>query len=509
MGKLIQMKSGRSSSLRRRYPSGRTASRTARNRRRTRSNGLLLFLRRNYKAAAIVTGVIVIGIICLVLLTGGNRTAVVSDQTAKTADPALTPPPAAETYDYSQVDDATLAGLAGTDESLFSEDQDMAEALFEEEGIRIGVTVGNISSSDQEFILNRLEQVSSAAESDKTIFKTYYCNANGSYSQQLQDVRSLIKNEVSVIIVGFTDAQSFKMIAMMAQNEGIPVVAFDAPADSGYAVNVVADQAAWGSVYGQFAASNLAEGTVVQMLGKPDSTVDAERAAAIGTALTANAALTVSAPLYAEWDNKKAKEMMAEYLQSGAADAVITEEGMAAGILDAFVEKGVLPKVMCGDATAGFIKKWYALKHGGIDVTPPPKEDGKKKKNDDTPTPTPEPVMFTAQPGEFIVCAQPAPAGVGAAAFDIAVEMAKGRTLITQGQTFKYSVGTVITEANLAEFYELVKDQNDTYIVSDVLTDSVLDSLLNPLEQQPEPTPEPTATPSATPEETTSATPSP
>ena len=496
MGKLIQMKTRRSGSARRRSSSRRPAARSYGNRRASGPAAILAWLKRYYKLAAVAAGVLALVAVGLVLLLGGVKTETASLQPA--AQPTLTPPPAEESYDYSDVDDATLAGLAGTDESLFSDDQEMEEAVFEEEGIRIGVTVGSITSSEQELILNRLEQASSAAEADKTIYKTYYCNANGSANQQLQDLRSLIKNEVDVIVVGFTDAQSFKMIAMMAQNEGIPVVAFDAPTDSGFAVNVVADQAAWGDIYGKFAAANLAEGTVVQMFGKPDDAADAQRASAIGTALAANTGLTATAPLYGEWDKQKAKEAMAEYLKHGKTDVVITEEGMAEGILDAFVEEGVLPKVMCGDATAGFIKKWYALKNGGIDVTPPPKDDGKKKNDDETPEPTPTPVMLTAQPGEMIVCAQPAPSGVGAAAFDIALEIAKGRTLIAQGQTFKYTVGTVITEANLDEYYELVKDQSDAYVVSDRLRDDVLNSLLNPLEEpEPAATPKPAATPSA------------
>ncbi len=498
MGKLIQMKTRRSGSARR-SQSRRSAARTYGSRRVSRGGAILALLKRNYKLVAIAAGVLAVVAVGLVLLLGdGAKTETAAQQ--PTALPTLTPPPDEESYDYSDVDAGTLAGLAGTDESLFSDDQEMAEAVFEEEGIRIGVTVGSITSSEQELILNRLEQASSAAEADKTIFKAYYCNANGSTNQQLQDLRSLIKNEVDVIVVGFTDAQSFKMIAMMAQNEGIPVVAFDAPTDSGFAVNVVADQTAWGDIYGKFTATNLAEGTVVQMFGKPDDAADAQRAAAIGTALAANTGLTTAAPLYGEWDKKKAKELMTEYLKHGNTDAIITEEGMAEGILDAFVEKGVLPKVMCGDATAGFIKKWYALKNGGIDVTPPPKDDGKKKNDDETPEPTPTPIMLKAQPGELIVCAQPAPSGVGAAAFDIAVEIAKGRTLIAQGQTIKYMVSTVITEANLAEYYELVKDQSDTYVVSDRLTDDVLNSLLNPLEEpEPAATPQSASTPSVLP----------
>jgi ribose transport system substrate-binding protein len=511
MGKLIKLKRKKKKGFaapagyRTKRPAVRSAGEGSMRRTR-RLSGIKALLRRYYKVIAVAGGVLVVAVLCLVLLLGGKNTAA-TGQTAQTT-PSL--PPAEETYteetyDYTTVDAATLAGLAGTDESLFSDDEELADALFAEEGIRIGVTVGSIDSSDQELILNRLEQVSNTAEADKTIYKTYYNNANGDYNQQLQDVRSLIKNGADVIIVGFTNEESFKMITMMAENEGIPVVAFDAPVDSGYAINVVADQSAWGSVYGKFAADKLAAGNVVQVLGKQDSPIDTERAAAIAAALAANVNLTMADPIYAEWDETKAKEAMAAYLDGGTADAVITEEGMAEGILDAFVAKGVLPKVMCGDATAGFIKKWYALKNGGIDVTPPAEDDGKKKNDDETPTPTPAPVMFTAQPGEFITCAQPAPSGIGAAAFDIALEMAKGRTLKTEGQTFKYTVSTLITDTNLAEYYEQVKDLDDSYIVCDRLTSDVLDSLLNPLDEGETPAETPAATPEAqtTPSSTT------
>ncbi len=493
MGKLIKLKKKKRKGFaapagyRANRPSVRTVGEGGLRRSR-RQSGFKTLLRRYYKIIAIAGGVLIVGVLCLVLFLGGKNTAA-SGQTAaagQTAETSPTLPPSEETYDYSSVDADTLAGLAGTDESLFNDDQEVADALFAEEGIRIGVTVGSIDSSDQELVLNRLEQVSNAAEADKTIFKTYYYNANGDYNQQLQDVRSLIKNGADIIIVGFTSDENFKMITMMAENENVPVVAFDAPVDSGYAINIVADQSAWGSVYGKFVADKLPAGNVVQILGKQDSPIDTQRATAIGTALAANVNLTLSDAIYAEWSESKAKEAMKAYLDHGdAADAVITEEGMAEGILDAFVEKGVLPKVMCGDATAGFIKKWYALKNGGIDVTPPAKDDDSKK-DDETPTPTPAPVMFAAQPGEFVTCAQPAPSGIGAAAFDIALEMAKGRTLKTEGQTFNYTVGTLITDANLAQYYEQVKDLDDSYVISDLLTDDVLNTLLNPLEEKSE-----------------------
>lgn len=495
MGKLIHYKRRK-----KRRPFAHTGYRSARpavkstasvelKRSRPKRN-LFDLLRRHYKIAAIAGAVLVVGVLCLFLFLGGNHAPV----SGETADAGVTEPQPQASYDYSEVDEDVLAGLAGTDESLFSTDEEMADAVLAEQGLRIGVTVGNIDSSEKELVLNRLEQASSAAETDKSVYKVDYCNANGNYNQQLQDVRSLIKNEVDVIIAGFSDAESFDMVCALAADEGIPVVAFDAPSPQGYAVNVVADQSTWGSVYGKFMAAKLGAGNLIQILGSQDSPVDTQRATAITAELAANAGIVAAGTSYANWDEAAAKQAMAGYLSSGTvADGVITEEGMAKGVLDAFIDARVLPKVMCGDATAGFIKKWYTLKNGGIDVTPAP--DVKDKDKDKTePTPTPAPVMFTAQPGEFVVCAQPAPSGIGAAAFKIALEMAKGRTLIKEGQTFNYTVSTLITDENLAEYYEQVKDKDDAFIVSDQISDDVLNTLLNPL---PEESAAPAASPAA------------
>lgn len=436
-----------------------------------RRRGILGFVRRNLKLVSIAGGVVVIAVICIVLFAGGADTTATA-QPAETAE--VMPADNADDYDYANYDPDVLAGLTGSDESLFTSEEDMEELLFEQEGIRIGVTVGNLASGEDEDIINRLEEVWDAAESSKEIYNVYYYNAYSNPNQQLQDFRSLVNNEVDVIIVAFTDVDSFNMLAMMAEREGIPVVAYDAPVDSGYAVNMVPDLNEWGRVYGQFMAQKLGAGNVLAVLGDQESPRVAARKTAITTALAANTQLSLFEPVYAGGNAQTAKAAVAALLEDGKTiDGVIVEEGMGQAVLEAFIEARKLPKVMCGDATAGFIKKWYALKSGGVDVTP------KAAKNE--PEPTPE--FFAAQPGEFLVCVQPSPTGGAAAAFEIAVELAKGRKLKNEGQTVIFAVKTLINDTNLATYYQQVKEREDEATVNEYLADTVLDSLLHPLEQ--------------------------
>ncbi|MDD5017713.1 MAG: substrate-binding domain-containing protein [Eubacteriales bacterium] len=445
---------------------------------RRKQSGFLPFIKRNYKIIAIASFAAVAAVIGIVLIFGGKDTTATSAQVDATSTVSVDIGAFDETqeYSYEGVDESVLGGLAGTDESLFSEeDQAIADALFAETGIRIGVTIGNIETDNDEILLGMLEEVACAAEEDKIVYKVYYYNAGGDYNQQLQDVRSLLKNEVDVIIAGSTSQENFEMVSYMAEEAGIPVVAYDAPVSTGYAINVVADQETWGEAYGAFMAENLAEGNIVQILGNEESGIDSARAGAINQALAANANIATVGTTYALWQETAANEAMAAYLSgSDQIDGVITEEGMAEGIIDAFIEEGVLPKVMCGDATAGFIKKWYALLNGGVDITPEDADEDDEK------------VMFTAEPGAFIVCAQPAPTSISAVAFELALKLAEGCVLKSEGMTFEYALETFITEDNLSVYYEMIKDQDDSYVVRDVISDEMLESLFEEPQEETE-----------------------
>jgi ribose transport system substrate-binding protein len=230
-------------------------------------------------------------------------------------------------------------------------------------------------------------------------------------------------------------------------------------------------------------AQNLSAGHVVGIMGSENNAADSARESAIYSALNDNDDISVVGTSYGAWKKTDAKAAMAAFLTDGqTVDGVITEEGMAEGVLEAFVEAGALPKVMCGDVTAGFIKKWYALKNGGLSFTPA----ANKKQDKNNPEPTPEPVLLLAQPGEMMVCAQPAPTALGAAAFEIALKLAEGRKLKKEGLTYAYQVETLITDDNLTTYYEQIKDKDDAYIIRDFIVTADIEALFEPAEEKVE-----------------------
>jgi ABC-type sugar transport system substrate-binding protein len=435
-------------------------------------------IKRNYKLVAVASFVVVVAVLCVVLFVlgkdkpaAGNAAGVTASATPSTDTLAYSDD---EEYSYEGVDESILAGMAGTDDSLFSEeDADLEDALFAEEGLRIGVTIGNMTSDADQRILSDLEKASSAAETQKLIYKTYYYNAGGSYDQQLQDVRSLIKNEVDIIIIGATGADNFEMVSYMAEEAGIPVVAYDAPVDTGYVMNVVADDDARGKACGDFIAQNLAEGEIAQILGYEDSAADTALRSAIVSSLPDSETITVLEPVYAQGSKDTAKTAMDGLLgQYRDITAIVAGDGMAEGAIDACIAKEKLPAVMWGDATAGFIKTWYKLVRNGVDIS----EEGAET-----------PVMLAVEPEEFIVCAQPEPTGISAVAFEIALKLAQGRTLKADvGTTYEYAAQTLITNENIGAYYALVKGQDDDFRISETVSAEMVEALFEPADDDTE-----------------------
>jgi ribose transport system substrate-binding protein len=445
--------------------------------------GFRAFLKRNVKIVGLAAALLAVAVVCIFLFTGGSEKTVAqnsagvspgSTDTTGLPTPVPTVNIEGETEDYSGgeynyegVDTQMLAGLAGTDNSLFTEG-------VVGNGIKVGITVGKIETNSDKLLLGEMQETTADAVKKGLVYQVYCYDAGGSYNQQLQDMKCLIKNEVDVIVVCATGAEGYKMVTSMAAKEGIPVVAYDAPLNTGYAVNIVTDQASWGEKQGQFIAQNLEAGNIALILGSENDSVDTARRAAIESKLSGNTALTITAS-YAMWDNDKAKEAVTAMIgQNTKIDGIITEDGMAQGILDAFVEAGKLPKVMCGDVSAGFIKDWYALRHGGILIP----QEAKKKNH----TPPP-PKIFPAEGTEFIFCAQPSPARASSIAFEVAMKLAQGRTLKQQGAVFNYSTVVSINEENLSYYYEMVKDLPDSFMLSDPIDAQAAESLFNPAEE--------------------------
>ncbi len=436
-------------------------------RKRERLEGVVLFVVRN--RIMLIAGVVflIFAAVALVIIlsqsTNGDAEVPKEEQVVIDSGELKDVPDNYDQVDDQDIDDETLAGLSGEglddtvdDVALDSKDQNV-----------IGIIKGSITSEQDKFILQKIEDAALAAKEAGEIDGVKFYNSNGNQNQQIQDIRNLINAGAKAVIIDVSDATTFTMMTGMAKKANVPVVAINAPVQEGYDLNILLSNAEYGKKTGEFITSNMPAGTYIQHIDQQDA-VEAIR-----------------------WANiEKVIKLSKSGENSGQMpDVIITKDGEGLKELKSLVEGQSLPKIFVGDATVGFIKYAYALKNEGIEVKPKPtttprptKTPKSTPKPSVTPeaTPTPAPLIFRAATAQFI--AEASPQGIGGLAFEFAKRLGQGKKPKPEfftDKTYTYSTGLFIDANNLSALYNEYKDKPDTYRINVWPTGSEVDNMFS------------------------------
>jgi ribose transport system substrate-binding protein len=452
----------------------------------------------------------IIGICALVLIIAAGafflifgksgKLSFVNADVASESSPGLTEDddPYAEKYT-----DEELAGLAGTDLDLTSEEY---AGILDEERVFIGVTIGEPTPYEA-ILIQKLEEAINEEYQNGTVGDCIPYNSNGDINQQIQDVRSLVNKEAKAIIVCATKVDEYTIITDMAKSAGIAVVAVNAPVDYGYDINILADDNDFGNANAIFVGNNVGTGNVVQFV---DTSIDAgnkDRLEAFNAKMAEFSKVNILATKNLG-EGTSVSTAYDEVKELGTIEAIYTENGYALKVLNEIIKREAFPKVFIGDATAGFIKKWYELSTAGVEIEKKVDPDDRKS----------ETFKKLIEPPSMKVFVRPTPYGVAATAVKFAIRLAEGKDLktdmLTENKVYYYTGSTAIIDSVLPYYYEMVKDKDDDFVINDWPTDYEVDqyfegsghSYYDQTELKlPQPTPEPTPEPSESPEPSASA----
>jgi ribose transport system substrate-binding protein len=271
--------------------------------------------------------------------------------------------------------------------------------------------------------------------------------AGADTNQQIQDIRNMIQQHVSVIMVNANSATALNGVFAEAHRANIPVVSFDQAVTSPYAVNVTVDHYEWGKRYAEWLAKALdGKGKIVVMDGIPGHpAAEARRKAALDT-FAKDPGLDIVWQGYGLWDQAKAQATMSTVLASQPQiDGVFVEDAMALGVMRAFESAGRPIPTMTGETQKAFLEEW-------------------KK-------------VLVKQPN-LQIFAQVNPPDISRTALGIAVRIAAGRTLKPlKDNTYYYPITTSVASADLDATLDKMKDKPDGYFLAVWLDEDQLNDL--------------------------------
>jgi ribose transport system substrate-binding protein len=271
--------------------------------------------------------------------------------------------------------------------------------------------------------------------------------AGADTNAQIQDVRNMIRSNVSVIMLDANSAVSLTGVINEARRAHIPVIAFDQSVSAPYAINVGIDEYDWGKHYAEWIVQQLnGKGLVAVMDGVPGHPAAVARRTAFFDVFNKNPGIKIVWSGYGMWDQAKAQAVMATVLAATPhIDAVCTEDGMGLGIMRAFQTAGRPLPIMTGEAQKSFLLAWKKELDAGHDVH-----------------------LF----------ARSNPPEIGRTAMGVAVRIANGRKLKPlPNNTYHYPIQVEVTNANVAQLLASVQDKPDGYFLGEWLNEAQLDAL--------------------------------
>jgi ribose transport system substrate-binding protein len=314
----------------------------------------------------------------------------------------------------------------------------------------VGISTGSSGTSWRNIMIDALKTVGDEYKAAGIIkdYKLVNNVTNGDATEQANIIRDFTAQKVDIILVNPNSPDALNGVIKEAQDAGILVVSFDATVTAPNVLNVTLDHYAWNTKNVEFIASTLKKGNVIEIHGLDGHPADNERIRATKDVLAKYPDIKMLTSTSGGWDQTKAKEVATQIIGSGQQiDGVITQDGMAYGVLSAFLDAGKLPKVMFGDPGTAFFKEWKKLRDKGAD---------------------------------FKAVAQPNPPGIGGTGFRMALGLYNGKSFkdgVLKNNTYFYKVGMLITDANFDEGWALLKDKPDDYLLSEIMPQAKVDAL--------------------------------
>ncbi len=418
-----------------------------------------ILVKRNKKYVIIGIGAVAIAVVFFLVIKP-----LVIDKTINMGDvsEAQTTTQAYEKTQTEDIDSETLAGLIGEDSALT-----VGEGEFSGQGIKIGVTMTDFNLADIS-TLKTLEKQAAQEITKDTINDFYVYDADGDENQQIQDVFSMINSGINtLIIVNTTDYNTVKIIDIALSNK-VKCLALNSAVTEGLEANVIEKD-----------DSPKDFATFIKNSGQAQTYVLRGNPKQIGE-------ISGIIPVKENFEDIQTAGAAVEnsIKEKTPITSMICLDNNPGNMLKVWVNKGEYPNAYAAYATVDYIKTWYELINGGTtgnpnenaEISTPAVEDEVAGNTERQNT---KPISVEAKEGEFAGYAITKIENTGDVLFELALNIALGKSITTPGYVVEIQGSEVITQENLEQYYNKVKDMPSGFIYSKATVPQIAELFAN------------------------------
>lgn len=234
----------------------------------------------------------------------------------------------------------------------------------EEKKLTVGLSNGPFTHSWRVQMAESLRQEFEYYRDKGWVDKLIVQNAGPDVNTQIAQIRNLIVSGVDLLLINPNSLTALNPVIEEVQEEGILVIVYDQPIDNPDVLNVFMNQEWWMAPLTEWLCKELNyKGDIVYISGIADQTGNILRDQSAEKVLAQYPDIKVLAKANGNWDQAAAQQVMTDILASfPKIDGVLTQDGMALGVIRAFQAAGRPLPVVTGETQVAFIKMWKEMK---------------------------------------------------------------------------------------------------------------------------------------------------
>jgi ribose transport system substrate-binding protein len=238
-------------------------------------------------------------------------------------------------------------------------------------GFVIGFANGYIGNTWRAQFIDDVQKGADRYKATGLLQRIDIANSPADVSQQLTQLNSMINSDIDALMIDPVSPTSLGPVIQAAKAKGILVVITnDAAAYPGTYCFVGNNHPIW-TIEPEWIAQKLnGKGNIVMVHGLPGNIGDQLRIDDANAVLKKYPNIKVLASVPGKWSPSVAQQEMTTILSTyKKIDAILTQDVMPMGIIQAFANAGRKPVLMTGDYTFDFLRKWKELGLDSIAIT--------------------------------------------------------------------------------------------------------------------------------------------
>lgn len=338
-------------------------------------------------------------------------------------------------------------------------------------GFRIAVEDGYTGNTWRTQTNADMQTVSAALQAQGLISSFKLLTSPNDASTQLTHIESMIADKPDAILFAPVTNASAQTAVTRIKAAGIPAYIIVDPAPTPSALNIVGGDDTWWAIQTEWLAQQLnGHGKIIMVTGLPGNGSDTVRVASAKKVLAKYPGIQVLASVPGNWDPGVARTAVAPVIATHPQiDAVLTQDIMATGIIQAFQAAGrPVPNIMTGDYTAAFLRQWAKmpnLKSIGVPYTPTVGSDALK-------------IVIKILQGGKLKQSELLPNEIDPSISNNALLMPPALAVTNDGKSGSWTPSTMQV-ISLDEAVKRVQGKPDTFALEAPITDSAINGLFS------------------------------